>query len=75
MSREAGMLVLTRRPQQQFMITTPTGETITITIVRSRTSDASIGIEAPEGFYVDRAEIHEQYKAIRQVLKEQGTIK
>jgi sRNA-binding carbon storage regulator CsrA len=68
------MLAITRRPQQKFMITTPSGEIITIQVIRTRTSDTTIGIEAPKNFYVDRGEIHEQYKEIRKVLKEQGTL-
>jgi sRNA-binding carbon storage regulator CsrA len=64
------MLVLTRRPQQKFMITTPQGDVLTFQIIQTRSQDTRIGIDAPEGYHIDRGEIHEQYKEIRKYLKE-----
>jgi len=68
------MLAITRKPLQTFIITTTSGETITIKIIRSCESKVIVGIDAPKSVHIDREEVYEKYKAIREVLKEQGTL-
>lgn len=51
------MLILTRTVGQRLIITTESGETITVQIVSSR-GPVKVGVEAPKSITVDREEIH-----------------
>lgn len=48
------MLSLTRKPNEEITITTPTGEQIRILIARVFWNRAVIGIEAPKSFGIVR---------------------
>lgn len=50
------MLVLTRKPEEQIRI----GDDIVITIVRVKGNTVRIGVEAPKGVRVIRAELEEK---------------
>jgi carbon storage regulator len=53
------MLVLTRKYGQKIMI----GDDIVITVLESRGDAVRIGIEAPEGISIKRAEVYEAVSA------------
>lgn len=59
------MLILTRRIGERVMI----GDEITVTILGGRGSQIQIGICAPRGIAVHRAEVYER---IRQEQEQQG---
>jgi carbon storage regulator CsrA len=56
------MLVLTRRLSEKvketdIMITTPTGDIIKVAVVQIKGKQVRIGVDTPEGYHIDRAEI------------------
>jgi carbon storage regulator CsrA len=55
------MLVLTRRPglgaSSEITITTPTGDTITVSLIDVRGTQCRIGIAAPAAYNISRAEL------------------
>lgn len=55
------MLVLRRRENEQITITAPSGEVITITLVKSGICP-KIGIEAPASYSILRKELHVKSK-------------
>lgn len=64
------MLVLTRRITKEnrdteIMITTPTGDVIKVTLVQIKGHQVRLGLNAPDGYHIDRAEVYEMNKATR----------
>lgn len=64
------MLVLTRRfakdPREtSVLVTCPNGDIITVCLNQIKGKQARIGIETPEGYIIDRAEVYEERKATR----------
>jgi len=53
------MLVLTRKKGEQIQI----GDNITVTIIRCGARDVKIGIEAPKGVNIARAELLEEQES------------
>lgn len=51
------MLILSRGRSEQIDITSPTGERIVIQTVSVRRNVARIGVDAPDGWTVDRREV------------------
>ena len=51
------MLVLTRRPDEGIIITTPSGEEIQVKLVSARQGNAKIGIEAATDCVILREEL------------------
>jgi sRNA-binding carbon storage regulator CsrA len=55
------MLLLTRRPGlglfSEITITTPTGDTITVSLIDVRGTQCRIGIAAPAAYNISRAEL------------------
>ena len=56
--REAGMLVLSRKKNEQIVI----DENVVVTIVQIRGDKVRVGIEAPKDVPVHRKEVHEAMK-------------
>jgi sRNA-binding carbon storage regulator CsrA len=64
------MLALTRRKNQSIIITTPSGEKITIHIAKNTNQYVRVGLDLPSKEYVvDRGEIHAEYEEIRKNAK------
>jgi carbon storage regulator len=63
------MLVLTRKYGQKIMI----GDDIVITVLESRGDSVRIGIEAPEGISIKRAEVYEAVSAENLAAVDTGT--
>jgi carbon storage regulator CsrA len=53
------MLVLARYRDQSIVIRTPSGETITLTVVETRHDRVRIGIDAAPDVHINRSEIDE----------------
>jgi carbon storage regulator CsrA len=53
------MLVFTRHRSESFVITTPSGDKITICLVGVLGDKAKIGIDAPREYAVNRSEVQE----------------
>ena len=51
------MLVLTRRPGQEVILTTPDGEHIVIQVCAVRAGQVRLGVAAPPPFSIARAEL------------------
>lgn len=51
------MLVLSRMPNEQIVITCPNGEVITFTMIEVRGNKARLGVDAPSSYAVHRAEV------------------
>lgn len=67
------MLVLTRRFSQHvketdIMITTPTGDVITVSLRQIKGKQVRIGLDLPLTYVVDRAENYEEAKAQRALV-------
>ncbi len=54
------MLVLSRRPQEEIVLTLPDGHQIVVTAVSVRKDRMRIGIAAPASVRVDRREVHDR---------------
>jgi carbon storage regulator len=63
------MLVLTRKYGQKIMI----GDDIVITVLESRGDSVRIGIEAPEGISIKRAEVYDAVSAENLAAVDTGT--
>lgn len=59
------MLVLTRKPGESIIITTPEGDEITITALRCERGQVKLGFSAPTETVIHRQEIHERILAER----------
>lgn len=67
------MLVLTRRfnspnslkDETDVMITTPTGDVITVSLKQIKGKQVRIGFEAPMGYHIDREEVYRENQAKR----------
>jgi carbon storage regulator len=57
-SKEAGMLILTRRIGETLMI----GSNVTVTVVGVKGGQIRIGINAPKGIPVHREELYERIR-------------
>jgi carbon storage regulator CsrA len=62
------MLCLTRKENEEIIITTPQGDKITLIIKRHTRDRAIIAIDAPSHFSIDRGEIYEKYSKRREEL-------
>ena len=51
------MLVLSRKEGESIVLTTPTGETVTITLTKYRGAQTIVGIEAPKSRKILRSEL------------------
>ena len=51
------MLVLTRRPGESIVITTPAGERIEVTVLGQKGNQVRIGTDAPADFSILREEL------------------
>lgn len=54
------MLVLTRRPGEELIITLPDGSLITVAVLGLRGNQIRLGVEAPKNVAVDRLEIYQR---------------
>ena len=64
------MLVLTRRitpthRETDIFITMPNGDVVKVALVQIKGGQVRLGFNAPEGYYIDRAEVYEKNKAER----------
>lgn len=51
------MLVLTRRPNESLVLTTPAGEVIEVRMLRIRGNQAHLGIQADKQVVIHRQEV------------------
>jgi carbon storage regulator len=64
------MLILTRRVGETLVMSLPSGETITVTVLGVKGNQVRIGTFAPRHIVVDRQEIHERKLRDTQELAE-----
>lgn len=48
------MLILERKKEQKIKLTTPSGEVVTITVVKSSPNKVRLGFEAPESVKIEK---------------------
>lgn len=51
------MLILTRKESESITITTPSGESIEITLIETNRGNAKVGVSAPEEYSIVRNEL------------------
>jgi len=64
------MLVLTRRitpthRETDIFITMPNGDVVKVALVQIKGGQVRLGFNAPDGYFIDRAEVYEKNKAER----------
>jgi sRNA-binding carbon storage regulator CsrA len=66
------MLTLTRKKNQSIIITTPSGDKLTIHVVKTTQGLTSLALDLPSRNYiVDRGEIHDYFENKRKLAKEE----
>lgn len=58
------MLILKRKIDESIIINTPSGETIEFTIVNTKGSVSTVGVDAPEDYLILRDELVEENEFI-----------
>lgn len=54
------MLALTRRENEEIILTLPNGDIIQFAVIETRSHRVKIGINAPDNVTIDRKEIYEK---------------
>lgn len=54
------MLILTRRPTETIVMTTPEGVRVNVTVLGIKGNQVRVGIDAPKGTSVNREEIQQR---------------
>lgn len=64
------MLVLSRKPDEEIVITTPSGERIVVTLVAIRGDKCRLGVTAEKSIAVHRRETQEKVDALARLASE-----